>query len=328
MPHDGTGTNWDTTDPADSDPLPYGATEIRDLRKGVELRLEREHEEMLDGGAGGEHLKGSAKAYFQGSAPTKRPDTVSDLGDADKGRIWCNNGIWSVWGGDDAGWIKCSIADSSQVGNKAITTEKLDDLAVTQEKIALGAVGGNQLEASAVQTANIAPQAVTGSKIANGTITPNKLSAGAGGTTFAHLTYEVSPGTNGGTASAGTWDTRALVEKADPGGIVTVTASQFTLAAGTYFIRAEAQCYRVADNQLRIRNITDGSTPLVGMSGHAGTGDTSTHLATLMGIMTIAGTKTFALQHYVDTSTGATDFGKPVSNDIEVYTNVEILKIS
>lgn len=88
MPHDGTGTGWNETQPSDSDNISLGAQELRDLRKGVRIRLEKEHTDVDVSSAGGEHLEGSAKIYRQDAAPTNRPDGLTALDSDDDGRMW------------------------------------------------------------------------------------------------------------------------------------------------------------------------------------------------------------------------------------------------
>ena len=92
MPHPGTGIKWDEELPRDDDPRHYGDDEIRDLRKGINLRVQKEHEILAGASSteaeGGEHKKGSAKAYYTSTAPTKRPDTSTPFTSDDEGRLW------------------------------------------------------------------------------------------------------------------------------------------------------------------------------------------------------------------------------------------------
>lgn len=88
MAHDGTGASWTTTIPTDSDLVQWGATEIRDLRTGVGLRVSKEHVAPASASVGGEHLQGSAKTFYTGTEPTKRPDATTNLDTADAGRLW------------------------------------------------------------------------------------------------------------------------------------------------------------------------------------------------------------------------------------------------
>ena len=92
MPNDGTGTAWDEANPGDSNQIGQGAREIRDVRKGVNIRAKKEHAIYVTSSGGGEHSSGSAKAYFQLAAPTTRPNAGPALTSADAGRIWVQHG--------------------------------------------------------------------------------------------------------------------------------------------------------------------------------------------------------------------------------------------
>lgn len=84
-PWDGTG--WDVTSP-DID-QPHGNTykEIYDLRKGVAIRMNKEHETLATSSAGGVHKQGSARAFFQDAAPATQVDgSAFDSGDL--GSFW------------------------------------------------------------------------------------------------------------------------------------------------------------------------------------------------------------------------------------------------
>jgi hypothetical protein len=89
--NDGTGQNWDITNPEDTDYMKNGAMEIRDLRKGIEIRINKEHDTLADNSYGGEHKAGSAKAYVGTSNPTKRPNETSNLNASDAGRLFVNS---------------------------------------------------------------------------------------------------------------------------------------------------------------------------------------------------------------------------------------------
>jgi hypothetical protein len=65
--------------------------EIRDLRTGVGIRMNKEHATLATASAGGEHKEGSAKAYYESSEPTQRPDGVTNLDSNDAGRIWIDS---------------------------------------------------------------------------------------------------------------------------------------------------------------------------------------------------------------------------------------------
>lgn len=66
----------------------------------------------------------------------------------------------------------------SAVLNGSITTAKLADDAVTQDKVAPGAVGSVEIVTGGVEAANLAAEAVTTGKIAADAVTPAKCGTG------------------------------------------------------------------------------------------------------------------------------------------------------
>lgn len=158
--------------------------------------------------------------------------------------------------------------------------------------------------------AEIAPQLVTGGLF----------------DAYALLRDEKASTTGGGTLTSGAWRTRDLAEKFDVGGIVSVTANQFDLADGTYFVQAFASAYHTGNHQIRIYNVDDSVTVGVGVNARAPSTDEAQDPSKLSCRFTVSsGPKTFELQHRV-TSTSAS-FGAGVNNDfgeVEVYAEVAI----
>lgn len=105
-------TDWDESSPNLSQTRRAGAAEILALRKGVRLRMSREHEELDISGAGGEHLAGSAKAYAQDAEPTLRPDTTTLLDTDDKGRLWYETDTGRAWWWNGSAWIAVNYPSS------------------------------------------------------------------------------------------------------------------------------------------------------------------------------------------------------------------------
>jgi hypothetical protein len=135
-------------------------------------------------------------------------------------------------------------------------------------------------------------------------------------------------GSNGG-ASIATTQTRTLNTLVDPTGIVTSLASnQFTLASGTYYIEASAPAFGSNGHKIRLRNITDSSTSLIGSSAfNAGASSVQT-LSTLAGEITIASAKVFELQHTIQTARATDGLGTNTSSgESEVYSIVKITKV-
>lgn len=144
-----------------------------------------------------------------------------------------------------------------------------------------------------------------------------------------HIVDEKASGTNGGTFTAGSWVTRTLnTERTDEIGS-TLASNQFTLPAGTYNIDASAPGAGVYSHQTRLRNITDGTTTLVGTSewnNDALNAQTRSHIR---GRFTIAAEKTFEIQHRSAASEATTGLGVAVAfGEVEVYTQVWIEKVA
>lgn len=182
----------------------------------------------------------------------------------------------------------------------------------------------------------------TGTRLANGS--SGQVLTSNGGTTapswqtftatslpVAVLTDEQTSGTAGGTFSSGAWRTRVLNTKYDPNSIITsLSSNQFVLPAGTYHINAVAPAYAVNRHKAKLYNITDASDAVIGSSAYSTTGiaDTDVETSDVIGIFTIAGAKTFEVQHQGQTTSTTNGFGIASSfSVVEVYTQVTITKI-
>jgi hypothetical protein len=113
------------------------AAEIRDLRLGVGLRIDKEHTTLAAISAGGEHKAGSAKAYEGGTdpaeEPTEQPDETTALTDADAGRLWIDDsGVMHYY--DGTGWELVSVS----VGGTGVVnaTNLVDELDLTGKLLA------------------------------------------------------------------------------------------------------------------------------------------------------------------------------------------------
>lgn len=143
-----------------------------------------------------------------------------------------------------------------------------------------------------------------------------------------HVRDEKASGAAGGTFTSGAWQTRTLnTAKTNQISGASLASNQFTLPAGDYYIEATAPCKRGNENQLRLRNITDGTTQLVGANTNANSDDTSRghSLATLSGRFSLAAAKTFELQHRCALTRSADGFGEANSfGEAEVYAEVRV----
>lgn len=199
-------------------------------------------------------------------------------------------------------------------------------------------VGVNSSGAATVGFFGTTPVAVQTGDVGTGLVTlglfsgtPTYASANLTGTTtnqFIILEDQKSSGTNGGTSTLGSFQTRTLnTEVVDTGSNCSLASNQFTLTAGTYRIRAWAPGCQVGRHQIRLRNITDSTTTVTGKSSFtAATGNNDQSDAYLCGRFTISSSKTFEIQHQSELTAASVGFGVANSFTTEVYTHVEIEK--
>jgi hypothetical protein len=203
MAHDGTGTGWDINSPADTEFRNLGDDEIRDLRRGIAFRINKEHDAMevkvdadstgTDGG--GEHLEGSARAYVDATAPTALPNAETLSGSSfAEGRLWVDTDTDAI-NYYDSGWVACTAAPTdgsvttAKVVDLNITTAKLAAQAVTEAKIhtsvaGAGITGGNGTPLAVVvddSTIEISGDTV---QVKDGGITLAKLATAVRGRTY------------------------------------------------------------------------------------------------------------------------------------------------
>jgi hypothetical protein len=144
---------------------------------------------------------------------------------------------------------------------------------------------------------------------------------------YAMIRDEKATSTNGGTYTAGAFQTRDLQTKPVDEIGVTLAANQFTLPAGTYRIDANAPAEGVQNHCARLRNITDGVTTLDGSSELSLTA--SPNRSFIMGQFVIAAAKVFEIQHRGAITVANTGMGRPCAfGAVEVYTIVELLRVA
>lgn len=152
----------------------------------------------------------------------------------------------------------------------------------------------------------------------------------AGGTILtpvhAAIADQKSTGTNGGTATSGSWEVRDLnTELFDPVGIVSIASNRFTLVAGTYIIKWSAPAFGVEYHKTRLYNYSDSTVAGTGSAQYCNTTYSHTTVSEGIARVTIASSKAFEIQHQVS-STKATDgFGVASGfSTLEQYTQVDI----
>jgi hypothetical protein len=143
-----------------------------------------------------------------------------------------------------------------------------------------------------------------------------------------------SNGTNGGTFTSGSWQTRDLTVTEGDDSIVTLGSNQFTLPAGDYRIEASAPGYRVEHHKIKVRNISDSTDDIIGSNAfsddyfNAGNSSSEQTNSVLSGKLLIDASKTFELQHRSASTLASTGFGLANTFSVdEVYSQVKITKV-
>jgi hypothetical protein len=226
------------------------------------------------------------------------------------------------------------------------------DMFITSATIQRGTVvtyeentGILQLDCAAAEvstnTARSVGQDATGSAVSNGYVVINasKSPALTGvpllQPRIATISDVKASGTDGGTFTAGSYQTRTLNTLSDPTGIITsLSSNQFTLTPGEYYIEASAPAASatstINQHKAKLRNITDSSDALIGTTeGNLSPAGTSiTTRSFVVGTVTISFSKTFELQHRCATTRATSGFGAAAGHgDSEVYSIVKITKV-
>ena len=216
------------------------------------------------------------------------------------------------------------IGNSLTPVDKSVTTSKLGDDSVTLAKMA-GLARGKII----VGDASGDPSALTvgaANQVLKSDGTDVSWGADSGGlfASYAFIVDQKTQNTAGGGFTSGAWRTRDLnTEITDPDGIVSITANEFTLAAGSYLIKWSAPAKYVEENQTRLYDVTGTAAVQVGSSAFNYTNHpTYVCEGPSSGVarVTPSGSNVYRIEHY-GTLTRATDgFGPPADIDVEIYT--------
>lgn len=148
-------------------------------------------------------------------------------------------------------------------------------------------------------------------------------------TRVAYLKDVKAAGTNGGTATSGSFATRTLNTVSGDSSFVSLSSNQFTLQPGTYKIKASAPAHRVEEHVIKLRNITDSTDSIIGEAARSGSGGNyAVTTSSLSDTISITSAKTFEIQHRVASTFATTGLGFAANLGVsEVYTQVEIEKV-
>ena len=232
-------------------------------------------------------------------------------------------------------WSKVNLGDTTQItGTTAIANGGTGQITNTLAFNALSPVTtrGDLIVRDATNNVRL-PLGATGTVLqSDGTdavyakIATTALDATVGRATLNTILVQEqqTSGTAGGTFTSGAWRTRALnTEVIDTGSNASVAASQITLAAGTYRVRAYALANQVGSHQVRLYNVTGAAVLVYGSSAFAGAADNGVTMSCLSYRFTIGISSVIELQHQCQTTKATDGLGVAGSfGGIEIYSEV------
>ena len=137
-------------------------------------------------------------------------------------------------------------------------------------------------------------------------------------------------GTNGGTATVGSWATRDLnTIDSDPESLASLAANQLDLVAGTYETLILVPAFKVDGFMSRLQNIDLASTLIFGSTGHCQNEENSHSI--IQGVFTVAVTTTLEVQMQVEKTSGTQDNGNRkgfAGGTGEVYTIARFRRVA
>ncbi len=130
---------WDSAfeaSPAGTDDPSVGDDKIRQVKAAVRERAEKEHywRTAESSSIHGWHREGSAKAYYEADAPSKRPDGSTNLTASDNGRLWVNSDTGLLYAYVHPNWVGMvrTVRVVSIQGTLAAATNIVPPIVVTR----------------------------------------------------------------------------------------------------------------------------------------------------------------------------------------------------
>lgn len=226
------------------------------------------------------------------------------------------------------------LADGSLTGSKVgtgISASNITTGTITEPTISLTGTDATKLASGT--TAQRPGSAVEGQVRYNST---EKVMEYYNGTNWFFVTPKVAflkdvrpTGTEGGTFTAGAFQTRALNTLEGDNSVCSLSANQFTLQPGTYIIEAVAMVYLVNQHKAIIKNISNNTDAIIGSSMYASISYDVSNTLNIYGTITIGTTTVFELQHRCTIGRGANGLGVMTNYTgiPEVYAQVKITKL-
>jgi len=231
-----------------------------------------------------------------------------------------------------AGWAKGSDGElykslqTPNVGQDPISTPAFWTLIETDGAIAQATeilIGGGKIATNAIALAG-----VNDTDIMTALKTKALIDQELG--SIAIFEDQKASGTDGGTFTSGAWQTRTLNTTATNNiSGASLSLNQVTLPVGTYHISIAAVALDVQGHSCKLRNITDSTDEFLGSSQDTtGANNIGTN-AICEGLVTIAGTKVFEVQHRGSATRSTKGFGQANTFGVnELYCRIIINKVS
>jgi len=127
------------------------------------------------------------------------------------------------------------------------------------------------------------------------------------------------------------WNSRRVTRVVGNSNFIVINSeNRFTVAPGKYLVYGVSPIMNTNISHLRLRNITDQLTEIVGLIGNAPQGQGTANVF-LYGYLSLDGSKTFEIQHYSqsDWSNTSANAGTPSkSEEPSIYLSVSFQKLS
>ncbi|MCX6107882.1 MAG: hypothetical protein NTY08_18800 [Proteobacteria bacterium] len=173
-----------------------------------------------------------------------------------------------------------------------------------------------------------------GIKFPDGT---TQTTAASGSMAYVLIVDEKASGTNGGTCTSGSWQTRVLnTLKSDAySNLTSLASNQFKLAAGTYICQISAPARSVLSHMVKLRNVTAGTDIMLGTSERVDNDGSWAYRSRSVARgrfvvgsgQAVAATDALEVQHRCSSTVATNGFGIPASfGVVETYSIVECWK--
>jgi hypothetical protein len=223
---------------------------------------------------------------------------------------------------DDTALVKDGAAAIRTLGSSVDTTTKNLNPETTLGDIAYRSSTANVKTRLGLGTAGQVLQVNSGATAPEWAALPGSLS-------YAIFRDEKAQNTAGGTFTSGAWRTRDLnTTQFNNITSASLSSNQITLPSGTYLIDGFAPAAIINKHQTRLQNITDSTTTLIGQNAFNEPASFVETYSRLSGIITIAATKTFELQHRSSATTATEGLGVANNLTTEVYSSITITKVA